>query len=88
MMTTLGLKVDDITRERLSALAETKDRSAHWIIKAALSEYLDREERRERERKEDIERWDHYVLTGEHVSAEDADAWLSQLAQGKRSSWR
>ncbi|MEN3069845.1 ribbon-helix-helix protein, CopG family [Uliginosibacterium sediminicola] len=88
MATTLGVKVDDALRERLGALAEAKDRTPHWIIKTALTEYLEREERREREHKEDMARWEHYALTGEHVSAETADAWLNKLAKGERGSWR
>ena len=51
--TTIGVKVDDATRERLKALAEAKDRSPHWMIKRALMEFLDREEKREQERRDD-----------------------------------
>lgn len=83
MTTTLGVKVDDATRARLVALAEAKDRTPHWILKTALNEYLEREERRERERREDQARWEHYVLTGEHVTQEDADAWLARLEAGE-----
>lgn len=81
--TTLGVKVDDETRARLRALAEAKDRTPHWVLKTALAEYLDREERREAERVEDDARWQRYVVTGESVPHEDVSAWLGALADGR-----
>ena len=83
MSTTLGIKVDEVTRERLATLAEGLDRTPHWILKAALNEYLDREENHLREQREDLARWEHFSLTGEAVSGADADAWLSRLEAGE-----
>jgi predicted transcriptional regulator len=80
---TLGIKVDESTRERLQALADATDRSPHWLMKAALTEYLDREERHLRERREDQERWDRYVLTGDAQPHARVRAWLEALADGK-----
>jgi predicted transcriptional regulator len=81
--TTIGVKVDEAIRERLKALAEARDRSPHWIMKKALSEYLNREEKRERERHEDEQRWERYVLTGEAVPHQRVREWLGALAKGK-----
>lgn len=80
--TTLGVKVDEATRTRLAALAEIKDRSPHWILRTALEEYLAREEHRERERREDGERWERYMATGEAVPGPNVRAWLEALAAG------
>lgn len=80
---TIGVKIDDRIHERLRKLAEAKDRTPHWIAKEAISEYLDREERRERERSEDQERWDRYVLTDEAVPHERVRDWLGALAGGE-----
>ena len=80
--TTLGIKVDEATRSRLKALAEMKDRTPHWLMRQAIEQYLEREERAERERREDAERWDRYVLTGEAVPHEAVRAWLGGLAKG------
>ena len=87
MPTTLGVKVEDDLRERLKMLAELKDRSTHWLIKKAIEQYLSREETYERERREDLERWERYQLSGNAVSNDQATAWLDQLAVGDRTSW-
>jgi len=81
--TTLGIKVDEKTHSRLRALAEAKDRTPHWILRTALAEYLEREETRDRERREDEKRWERYVLTGEAVPHERVRDWLAALADGR-----
>lgn len=40
--TTMGVKLDDETRERLKAAAQRIDRTPHWIIKQAIFTYLER----------------------------------------------
>lgn len=81
--TTTGIKLDDALRERLRALGTARDRSPHWIIKAALVEYLDREESYERERREDEARWQRFQLTDNALSQEQAFAFLDRLRQGE-----
>ncbi|MGH8592415.1 MAG: ribbon-helix-helix protein, CopG family [Gammaproteobacteria bacterium] len=82
--TTLGIKLDEHTRERLKALAEAKDRATHWLIKTAILEYLDKEEQAGRERREDLERWERYQLTGQAISHATVTEWLDALAKGER----
>jgi len=77
--TTLGIKLDEETRERLRRLGELKQRSPHWLMKTAIHDYLDREERREQERIEDAERWKRFVHTGAHFSHDDMTAWMGDL---------
>jgi len=86
--TTLGIKLDPATRERLKALAQRKDRATHWVIKQAIEEYLTREELAEAERAEDDARWQRYVTTGEAIPNAQVVAWLDELADGKVTSWR
>ncbi len=43
--TTVGVKLDKETRARLKKLGDAKQRSAHWLMKDAISRYLDAEER-------------------------------------------
>ncbi|PBQ11668.1 trifunctional transcriptional regulator/proline dehydrogenase/L-glutamate gamma-semialdehyde dehydrogenase [Pseudomonas congelans] len=40
--TTLGVKLDDPTRERLKAAANSIDRTPHWLIKQAIFNYLEK----------------------------------------------
>jgi len=88
MSTTLGIKVDDTTRKRLNDLAQEIDRTPHWIMKTALREYIEREEQRERERKEDLARWERFALTGEAIDHSTARDWLERLSHGERAPWR
>jgi predicted transcriptional regulator len=85
---TIGVKLDEQTRDRLKTLGERKERATHWLVKKAIEEYLAREEGYERERREDEERWQRYLETGAAVSNKQASAWLDQLAAGKRKPWR
>ncbi|TBV06607.1 trifunctional transcriptional regulator/proline dehydrogenase/L-glutamate gamma-semialdehyde dehydrogenase [Stutzerimonas kirkiae] len=39
--TTLGVKLDEATRERLKQAAKTIDRTPHWLIKQAIYSYLE-----------------------------------------------
>ncbi|MCI4183485.1 hypothetical protein MRP14_18890, partial [Dickeya dianthicola] len=40
--TTMGVKLDEATRERLKAVAQRIDRTPHWLIKQAIFSYLER----------------------------------------------
>jgi predicted transcriptional regulator len=72
-----GIKLDAALHERLKALGEVKDRSPHWLMRAAIAEYVEREEVYEREKREDRERWEHYQTSGHAVSNEAVDNWLA-----------
>ncbi len=85
MSTTMGVKLDDSVRERLKLLGATKDRSPHWLMKQAIQEYLAREETHEREKQEDIERWQRYTHSGEYISHEEARTRLTELAAHARA---
>jgi len=84
MKTTTGIKLDEATRARLQALGGQRERSPHWLMKRAISEYLDREERYEREKHEDIERWRRYQESGAFIDDGDMQAHLSALAASAR----
>jgi predicted transcriptional regulator len=42
MTTTMGVKLDEETRNRLKSLSTAKQRSAHWLMREAIREYLDK----------------------------------------------
>lgn len=83
----VAVKLDEETKRRLEQLGEVKDRSAHWMMKAAIDQYLEREERYERERQEDMQRWDRYVLTGEAYTHEQVQQIFKDLAASKAVAW-
>jgi predicted transcriptional regulator len=51
-------------------------------MREAITQYVDREEKREAFRQDTLKAWDAYRTTGMHVTADEADAWLAQLEQG------
>lgn len=79
---TRGIKLDFLTQERLRSLGQKRDRSPHYLMKVAIESFLDREEAYEREKQEDQERYERYLLAGEAVPQEKAVAWLQSLATG------
>lgn len=83
MATSQGIKLEPEIRERLKALGAVRDRSPRWLMRDAIIKYLEREEAYEREKAEDAERWEEYLITGEYISHEDMTAWMRDLATGK-----
>lgn len=81
--TTTSLKLDAETKDRLNRLAEARRRSAHWVMREAVRQYLDREEARERMHHDALAAWNEFQATGQHVTAEDADIWLAKLEAGE-----
>jgi len=86
MSSTLGIKLDDATRERLKYVASGLDRAPHWVIKSALIELLEQEETALRERREDEARWARYQETGQAIPQEQVMQWLDALAEGRREA--
>jgi predicted transcriptional regulator len=80
---TTSLKLDVETKERIRRLATARRRSPHWLMREAIEEYVEREEKRERFRQDALAAWSHYRTTGLHVTAEEADSWLAKLEAGK-----
>ena len=78
---TMGVKLDEETRARLKKLGQAKSRSTHYLMKEAIHRYLEEEERYEREKAEDMARYQEYVETGRHITQEDMMAWLDELAE-------
>lgn len=83
MSTTQGVKLDEETRNRLVALGELRDRAPHWLMREAIREYLEREERHEEQKRVDMERWQEVELTGRAVPHAEVAKWLGELAAGR-----
>jgi predicted transcriptional regulator len=80
---TTSLKLDTKIKERVRRLASARRRSPHWVMREAIEEYVEREERRERFRQVALAAWSHYQTTGLYATADEADAWLAKLEAGK-----
>lgn len=79
----VAIKIDEDTKARVKRLADARHRTPHWLMREAITQYVDREEKREAFRQDTLKAWEAYRTTGLHVTAEEADAWLAQLEQGK-----
>ena len=79
----IAVKLDQDIRERIKRLAEARQRSTHWMMREAIAQYIEREERRETFRQDGIRAWNEYQATGLHVTLEQADAWLAKLEAGE-----
>jgi len=78
-----SLKLDSAMKERVQRLALARRRSPHWIMREAVEQYVEREEKREQLRRDALAAWTGYQTTGLHVTAKEADAGLAKLEAGK-----
>ena len=83
--TTTSLKLDSTVKERINRLASARRRSPHWVMREAVEQYLEREEKRDQLRQDALAAWEGDQTTGLHLSAAEADAWLAKLENGKRA---
>ena len=79
----IAVKLEPDIRERIKRLAEARHRSTHWMMREAIAQYIEREEKRETFRQDGIRAWNEYQATGQHVTLEEADAWMAKLEAGE-----
>lgn len=72
----IAIKIDQDTRERVKRLAEARHRTSHWLMREAIRQYVEREEKRETFRQDAINAWQEYQETGLHVTGDEVIAWL------------
>jgi predicted transcriptional regulator len=77
------VKLDPEVHDRVRALARTRKRSAHYLMREAIAQYVEREERREAFRQDALRAWAEYRATGRHVRQAEADGWLARLEAGE-----
>lgn len=77
------VKLDPQLKVRLKRLAEVRNRAPHWLMREAIAQYVDREEKRQSMREDAIKAWEEYEATGLHVTGDEADAWLAKLEAGE-----
>ena len=82
-LSTTSLKLDSAMKERVRRLASARRRSPHWLMREAVEQYVEREEKRELLRQDALTAWAGYQTTGLHVTAGEAAAWLAKLEAGK-----
>ena len=73
----VSVKLDPETKAKIEHLAQARDRSPHWMMREAITQYVEREERKEAFRRDTLDAWQEFQETGLHVSLEEADKWLA-----------
>jgi predicted transcriptional regulator len=76
-MTSKAVKLDEATYDRLKSLAETRQRTPHWLMKEAIRQFLEREEAAEHIRLDTLQRLAQLEMNGKVISHEVVDAWLA-----------
>jgi len=79
----MSVKLDQDMRARIERLAESRRRTTHWMMREAIQQYVEHEEKRDAFRQSGIQAWEEYQATGLHVTFEEADAWLAKLEAGQ-----
>jgi predicted transcriptional regulator len=85
ILSTTSLKLDSAMKERVHRIASARRRSSHWVMREAVEQYVEREEKREQLRQDALAAWAAYQTTGLHATAREADAWLAKLEAGKHA---
>lgn len=69
-----SVKLDAELKSRLDRLAGVRRRSAHWIMREAIRQYVEREEARESFKQDALEAWQEYRETGRHLTLDETAA--------------
>ena len=77
MASATSVKLDDDMKGRVQHLATARKRTSHWIMREAIAQYVEREEKREAFRSETLNAWEAFQDTGLHATAEEVDRWLA-----------
>src|SRR5690606_31739854 len=71
MASATSVKLDDDMKGRVQHLAEMRKRTPHRIMREAIAQYVEREEKREAFRQETLAAWQEYQETGLHATAKE-----------------
>lgn len=78
----VAIKIGVDLKERVQRLADARHRTPHWLMREAIGQFVEREEKRDAFRQDGITAWNVYQATGQHVTMKEADSWLSRLEAG------
>ena len=73
-----SVKIDDTLKSRVQQLADSRQRSSHWIMREAILQYVEREEARASFRAEAMNAWKAYRESGLHLTGAEVREWLGK----------
>lgn len=71
-------------RARLGNLAAARQRSTNSLLVQAVTNFVEREEKREALRQECLAAHEHYMLTGLHLANDEVVEWMDKIIQGEK----
>jgi len=80
-----SVKLDDELKRRIQHLADIRHRSAHWIMREAIRDYIEREEAKESFKQEALTSWTTYQETGRHLTNQEVSEWLKTWGTDKET---
>ena len=80
-----SVKLDDDLKSRIQRLADIRHRSAHWIMREAIRDYVEREEAREDFKQDALASWTAYQETGRHLTGQEVRDWLNAWGTDKET---
>jgi predicted transcriptional regulator len=73
----VAIKIDEDTNPRLKRLAKARHHMSHWLMREAITRYVDRKEKREAFSQDTLKAWEEFRTVGLHATAEEVEAWLA-----------
>jgi predicted transcriptional regulator len=77
------IKIDDELQSQVEDLARKHQRSTDWIMRQAVQQYVEREDKKAAFRRDALKAWTDYQENGQHVTQAEADGWLARLQDGE-----
>lgn len=74
----MTVKLDASFRSRIKNIATAKNRTSHYVMREAITQYLEKEEIEQHQIAIAEESLDHYEKTGLHVTLDEMKAWLKE----------
>ena len=75
----LSIRLGAEKKDQLAWIAEKKDRSVHFLLCQAVSDYIESETKRLEFYEEALQASKHYAETGLHTTHEEMTAWIESL---------
>ena len=80
---TATFELDAEMKARVQQLAAQKRQSSHWVMREAISRYIEDEERRAQFLRDGDEALEDSLTTGLHLNGSEVDGWLQRTSAGE-----
>ncbi len=80
-----GVKLEPTIKIRLKKLSKAKQRTIHWLMKEAITQYLEHEEHDEKLKQETLNRWHNEAEQNKLISNKSVVDWLDSWGTEKET---